>query len=148
MALAHPQLACNLSNPFKLFYMFCMVSYLSSVPVCSVSTWISVLLFCPEFIYVDGYLYSASRLLTVSVFLGESWNLGTSHYFPELTLFLPIPHLPLPASAHWTQAFSLTGETYKRFSLQSHTPGHLFQLIVIPTLTYALSLDLDMRLCM
>ena len=41
-----------------------------------------------------------------------------SSYFPESSLLLSVPHILFTNSVHWPLAFLLTGNVYKRFSLQ------------------------------
>lgn len=138
-----------------------LVTYLTYLNYFMCSTWLvtspqsqpvasqpeSLLLFCPEFIYVNGYLCSPPVLLTSYIFLGESRHLSL---FPRMHSLLAsaLPPTSCLSSLNIGFFFLLTGDTHKRCSLQSHMPLHLFQLISITTFTHALSLDLDMRLCM
>lgn len=91
-----PWLACNLFNLFKLFYVFYMVSYLSSVPACSIPAWISpfilswvylcewlpLLTSCAsDLLYIPGWI---SAPLTVSQDALSSCQRSTSYFLPQL----------------------------------------------------------------
>lgn len=98
----NPWLAHNLFNPFKLFYVYYAVRYVSF----SHSPLLPSHLLCLSLSSSTCWFMSVS-----SVHLQVApTSLFYLLLFPESSLFLSVSHPLFPASAHWLQAFLLIGE--------------------------------------